>query len=179
MTIRTPEGITVQPGDFAAVHRSDFVSGTLVHIGEVLAGDSGNYEHAITYVGGPQDLILQAMPSGAQLLPFAESGNNLSDCLWSTPNAALNLTAVQQLHVSVICDALKGVPYSWLDYDALAAHRLHIPLPGLKEFIADSHHQICSQMVDDVRLLLGFHLFNDNRWFGYVMPDDIATVITG
>ena len=177
MTVHTSGGMLVKPGDFAAVRMADDV-GKLIYLGEILNGDGfRNFEHAITYIGGPDDLILEAMPGGALIVPMRYDA---SDVLWSTSNPALNLSDALQARVPAVCDKFKGVPYSALDYFALAAHRL-FPEPdfpkALKTYIGDSGHEICSQMVDNVRLLLGFHLFRDGRWPGFVTPMDIANRI--
>jgi hypothetical protein len=191
--IKTYGGTPVLPGDFAAVHMRDSTS-RLIHIGEILNGDGfADYEHAITYLGGAQDLILEAEPGGAKITPMHYSAES---CLWSSDSASLNLSTEQRGRVLGIAKALQGTPYSWLDYLALASHRLHIPgLPiwpryeigvspphisgfcALKTFIADTGHEICSQMVDTVRLMNRFHLFDDGRWPGYVTPADIANRI--
>jgi hypothetical protein len=65
---------------------------------------------------------------------------------------------------------LVDVPYSFLDYGALALHRLHIPAPGLRAYIQDSGHAICSQLVDEGARRGGWQLFDDQRWEGYVTP---------
>jgi hypothetical protein len=187
MTIYTAGSLAVLPGDFAAVHMHDDTSG-LIHIGEILNGDGfRNYEHAITYVGGPDDLIFEAEPGGARLVPMHY---NVEDCLWSTGRPKLALTAAQAFSIPDVVKPLEGRPYSWLDYFALAQHRLHLPnlptWPGgpqhphrlvtLRTFIGDTGHFICSQAVDLIRLMVGFHLFS-NRWFGYVTPADLANLI--
>lgn len=190
MTLRTLDGAVVLPGDFAAVHNAKSWD-KLIHLGEILIGGFEDYEHAIVYVGGPEDLILEAEPHGAKLIPFRDASIAQYDCLWSTTNDKLDLSPGQRELVPQICYPLKGVPYSALDYFALAAHKLHVPdlplWPGgvnhphrlvtLSTYIDDSGHMICSQLVDRVRLLLGSHLFADNRWPGDVTPSDLGLVI--
>lgn len=174
MTVRTTYGLEVLPGDFAAVRTSDWSSG-LIRVGEWLNGDGfENYEHAITYVGGSNDMILEAEPRGAGIAPMHYAPEA---CLWSTGSPKLALTDAQRSRVFEIAKVLEGTPYSWLDYFAIATHRLHMPAPGLQDFIQDSRHMICSQMVDYVRQSLDFQLFNDNRWDGYVTPEDLANLI--
>lgn len=175
--IRTPAGTIVQPGDFAAVRVHGTV-GRLIRLGEILNGDGfRDYEHAIFYAGGPADLILEAEPGGAQLRPFHYDP---ADVLWSTDNPRLALWAWQQAQALPIARKYRDVPYSFADYAALAAHRLHLPAPGLRDFVADSRHMICSQMVDQCRRDLGSHLFvNPPRWNGYVTPADLANLILG
>ena len=71
-----------------------------------------------------------------------------------------------------------GVPYSVLDYDALTLHSLHVPFPGLQTFIGNSHHMICSQLVDQAAQDGGKHLFDDKRWPGYVKPSDLGFILS-
>jgi len=175
--IRTLGGtVDVLPGDFAAVRLESSV-GAAIRFGELLNGDGfRNYEHAIFYVGGPQDLILEAEPGklGARLVPYHYDGSGV---LWSSQNPKLALTPMQRAAAPSVADSYRGVPYSFLDYGALALHRLHIPAPDLKHFIGDTGHAICSQLVDMCRFTIGSHLFTDSRWFGYVTPADLASLI--
>jgi hypothetical protein len=92
-------------------------------------------------------------------------------------NPKLALTPAQRAQAASVADQYKGVPYSWADYGALALHRLRIPVPDLKRYIGDTGHQICSQLADQCRLDLGSHLFDDNRWPGFVTPADLANLI--
>lgn len=162
--------LVVQPGDFAVIPVSGPV-GKLISIGEFLDGSGfGDYDHAEIYVGNNQ--TLGAYPGGAALvdLPQDQSG-----WLWSTGH--ITLTDAERTAIVANAMECKGIPYSSLDYFALAAHRLHIPAPLLKEYIASTKHLICSQLVDLCYNNAGVHLFNDNRWPGYVTPADLAAVI--
>jgi hypothetical protein len=181
VSISTPRGTLVEPGDFAAAQiRGD--AGVLITAGEFLyeRGPLGirkkpRYQHAIFYAGGPDDLILEAEPGGARLRPFHYDPATV---LWSSDNPALTLTPGQRARVMEVAEKYKGIPYSGLDYEALALHRLHIPAPGLRKYIASTGHMICSQLVDQCRLELDSHLFTDPpRWPGYVDPEDLAVLI--
>lgn len=174
--LKTTGGLIVQPGDFAAVRVENPV-GTIIHIGEILNGSGfRDYEHAIFYAGGPDDLILEAEPGGAKLVPYHYDNTGV---LWSTVNPKLNLTPHQRSMAMTIAEHYKGVPYSFGDYLALALHRLHVPTPDLRKYIADNRHMICSQLVDQCRLDMGSHLFTDKRWPGFVTPADLANLIAG
>lgn len=137
--------------------------GKAIRFGQWLNGEGfEEWEHAFVYL--PGGLVLEAEPGGAVVRPL-----HYSDVYWCEgiygyfrmpANSQLLRTAAQ----------LKGVPYSFLDYAALSAHRLHIPAPHLKAYISSSGHQICSQMADQFYLRLGMHIFTDNRWPGYVTP---------
>jgi hypothetical protein len=175
VTVNTPQGTLVQPGDFAVVHVTGS-TGKLIHLGEILNGDGfADYEHAIMYVGGAQDLIIEAEPGGARVLPCHYDAASV---LWSSDSPLLALTDGQREMTATLADKYKGTPYSALDYFALAAHRLHIWAPGLKGRIASSGHMICSQLVDQLRLDMNNHLFIDGRWPGYVTPADLANLIS-
>jgi hypothetical protein len=182
----------VEPGDFAAVRSSGQVS-NLIQDGEeaVLWLQSrrhrqnrksvGKWTHAILYVGGPSDLILEAEPGGCKLRPYHY---DRPSTLWSTGRPALTLTPEQRAMVPGVAQVYananqgKGVPYSFLDYEAIGLHALGLKTDGLRDYISDTGHMICSQTVDQCRLDLGSHLFTDDRWPGYVDPLDIAIVIS-
>ena len=139
-----------------------------IALGQWLNGDGfRKVQHVGIYLGDGQ--TIEAMPGGAIIGEL-----DLFDprsLVWST--GLLDLTQNER---SVICDygrGLEGVPYSWLDYDALAMHRFHIPTPGLRRYIETSGHMICSQLVDRVYKLAGIQLFSDGRWDGDVTPADL------
>jgi cell wall-associated NlpC family hydrolase len=160
---------TRQPGDFAAVDTGGDV-GTLIKIGEGLNGEGfGEYAHALIYVGGGQ--IVEAEPGGARKrVRGVEPGD-----LWST--GLIPLTAQQRAAICRAADGYVGTGYSALDYLALAAHRFRIPVPGLRQYIADSGHMICSALVDKCYQDAGVQLFDDNRWNGYVTPKSLANLL--
>jgi hypothetical protein len=164
-------------GDFAVIPISGNV-GKLISFGEWLNGDGfGAYDHAEIYVGmadanAPLGYTMGAYPGGATLVPVPQ---DQTGWLWSTGH--INLTDDQRSKIVQNALACKGIPYSGLDYFALATHRLHVPAPFLKTYIASTKHLICSQLVDLCYDNAGVHLFNDNRWPGYVTPADLANVI--
>jgi hypothetical protein len=157
------------PGDFAVCSVGGN-AGKLISIGEWLAGDAfGPWDHAFIYLGG--DKVLQAEPGGSKIAPLGKYGH----IRWST--GKIQLTAAQRAGVPELAARMTGIPYSALDYFALAAHHLDLPVPLIKDYIAAGGHEICSQLVDDFMLRLGVHLFKDGRWPGYVMPADLAELI--
>ena len=171
-----------QAGDFAVVSAGG-IPGRLVRLAEQANGSGpyADYQHAFIYIGGDGQII-QAEPGGAdyaQLTPHART-------MWSAGKIAIGLPGtIGRLELSAeqrdkICDAARGyvgVPYSFLDYVALILHRLHIPAPWLKRYIASTRHMICSQLVDQCYLDAGIHLFDDGRWPGYVTPADLAKLL--
>jgi hypothetical protein len=112
------------------------------------------------YVGG--GVIVEAEPGGARRDRLSKYAS--FDVVW------LTCPARRGPAVAVAARELIGTPYSFLDYAALATHRLHIPAPGLRHYIGDSGHLICSQLADEAARRGGWHLYTDNRWPGYVTP---------
>ncbi len=131
----------LSPGDFGLVASRGSI-GLLIRVAQWLNGNGfANYQHAFLYIGAGQ--IIEAQPGGAVLSPVDKYEN----VYWSTSRPAL--TAAQQHEVELVAYTRVGTPYSFLDYLALAAHRLH--LPGsllLKHRVASSRHMICSQLVE-------------------------------
>lgn len=151
------------------------MNGGLIRIGQWLNGDGfSQYEHAAIYIGGGQ--IIEAQSSG---VAYANVSRYQSlDTFWSTgilvPNAG------QRSAIVAAARGYVGTPYSWPDYAALAAKRLHLgPLvPGLKAYVADTGHMICSQVVDQCWHDAGIELFTDDRWPGYVTPGSLYKRLT-
>jgi len=172
------------PGDFA-VCRISGIGGIAIDFAEWLNGAKAfsHWDHALVYVGAGK--CLQAEPGGAQIIERPV----LPGDLWSTGLYSLGLSDEQQAMVPALAEEYKGIPYSWLDYAAIAAHRLHVPdwplWPGthprrlitLQTFIKSSRHYMCSALADNFRMRLGSHLFTDGRWEGMVTPYALGRVI--
>lgn len=180
MTILSSAGQPVLPGDFAAV-RTHSWDGVAIEIGEVLCRFprrnpvGTDWDHAIFYLGGPSDLILEAEPGGAKVVPVHYRRD---DMLWSSDRPALALDPGQRARAFELGQKYEGTPYSAADYFAIAAHRFGIRTQELRHYIEDTGHMICSVLVDQCRMDIGSHLFTDPpRWKGYVTPLDIAGLI--
>lgn len=137
--------------------------GRLIRFGQWLNGEGfAVWEHAFVYL--PDNQILEAEPGGAVIRTMHYDNvywcENIYELLQPTLVTELNQVAAD----------LKGTPYSFLDYASLSAHRLHIPVPGLRHYIQTSKHEICSQLSDDFYWRLGTQIFTDNRWPGDVTP---------
>jgi len=160
----------VRPGDWFCVDSGSFTS-KLIRAGEWLNGDGfHDYEHAAVVTAVRPLTIVEARPSGAAEAAYHYEGCNI---IWSTgliePPDREAVVAAARRYV--------GTPYSFLDYFALALHRLHVPAPGLRPYIASTGHMICSQLVDRCELDGGLHLFADGRWPGYVTPAALADLL--
>ncbi|QHC23103.1 hypothetical protein [Streptomyces sp. GS7] len=152
-----------QPGDIGLTQISG-ATGRLIRFGEWINGDGfANYEHAFLVL--PDGRLLEAEPGGARIRPL--SGYDGAQVLYVCPE---RLTDQQRTHICTAATRYVGVPYSFLDYAAIATHRFHLPVPGLRRYVASTRHMICSQLVDQCYQDAGVHLFVDGRWPGYVTP---------
>lgn len=176
-----------EPGDFCCVPVSG-AFGAGIEVGEFLAArlqhqpaELRPYDHAEIYVGqadaaGPHGYTYSAYPDRRGKKPLPCPPAELPGSVWSS--GLYLLTPAQRQGIVSWCEAHPSVSYSWLDYDAIAAHALHLPIPGLRGYIASDGHYICSQYTDTGWLEGGgIHLFNDGRWPGYVTPWDLADLL--
>src|SRR5215472_8212861 len=143
-----------RPGDFCCIP----IAGGLgwgIELGQWLAGDALQpYDHAEVYIGqpdkdGPDGYTCSAYPhsagqTGKRPLPCPPA--QLPGSLWSS--GILKPTAAQRKGIVAWCLAHTDVEYAFLDYAELAAHTLHLPVPGLQQMISSSGSLICSQYVD-------------------------------
>lgn len=154
---------TPRPGDIGLTSIEGYV-GFLIRLGQWLNGDGfSHYEHAFIVL--EDGMLIEAMPGGAQIVPLSEYDDR--DVLYVSP---AGLTDADRKR---ICDAARNfehTPYSFLDYAAIAAHRLRLPLPGLRDYVAATDHLICSQLVDRAYEDAGIKIFSDSRWDGWVTP---------
>lgn len=141
-----------------------------IRFAQWLNGDGfSDFEHAFVFVGtvsgcGTQ-CIVEAEPGGARVASLGQY--DAKRLLW--------LKCPPQYGEAVAAAALGyvGTPYSFAVYGANALHRFHIPIPHLKTYIASSKHLICSQLCDQAAMDGGWHLFDDDRWPGFVIPADL------
>jgi hypothetical protein len=127
-----------------------------------------DFEHAYVVESVHEDTgnvwIVEAMPGGAQRVLNWHTVNRFLICP-DEHREAVAAAAREQ--------AVRKVPYSGLDYGAIALHRFHVPVPHLQHYIESSGHQICSQLADYCADKGGWHLFADGRWPGFVRPCDL------
>ena len=160
------------PGDFACVPVAGQI-GRLIRYAQWLDGTGrGNYQHAFIYMGGRE--VIEAAPGGARRRTLHTAPLDVPGALWSS--GVIDLTSKQRDMVCLWAEHYLGTPYSFLDYWALTARRLHFPDVGVTDYIKTTRHMICSQYVaqcyfqSDVKLWPG-------RWTGYDTPMDLANLI--
>lgn len=182
--------LDVQPGDFTVCPISGDV-GRGIEIGQWLLALADGwprtrvramrpYDHAEIYIGqpdadGPHGYTIGAYPGGARKVALPCPPAELPGSIWSS--GLIPLTAAQRTAIVAWAIDHIGTPYSFIDYLAIAAHGLHIPVPGLRAYIANTKHMICSQLCDADYAAAGVHLFDDQRWPGYVDPLDLADLL--
>lgn len=157
-------------GDFGVTPLSG-PAGPLIRLGQWLNGDGFvDFEHAFVYVGGPDQLIVEAEPGGAVMRPLHYSTGRTA---WYAAPPGVGEPIAQAAKSKI------GVPYSALDYYALAAVRVRAwPLDKfLRNRVTASNNMICSQLVDWAYLTAGVHLFQDGRTPGDVTPADLYELI--
>lgn len=144
--------------------------GFFVSLGQHLAGDSSRYTHAFIVLD--DETVIAAQPGGARV-------DKLSDYTNKAVYLQRNLTDEQRATIVAEARALEGLPYSFLDYLALALARFGIKPKWLQKYIADTGHMICSQLCDEVYRRAGIHLFNDGRLPQEVTPGDLFYILAG
>jgi len=159
------------------------IAGLGIAAGQWLNGEGwSKHDHAEIYIGGadenaPWGLTVSSYPNRQGIRALTGPPDGVRGAVWSS--GAIELTFEQRTGIVKWCRENFRVPYSEMDYVALVAHRLGIPVPGLRAYIASTGHEICSQFVDTAYLLGGgIHLFSDGRWPGDVTPGDLAALVT-
>lgn len=147
-------------------------AGLAIRVAQGLAGSGwGAYQHAVFALSDTK--LIEAEPGGARIRPVSEyDGTNI---VWSDWDLADDV----RTRAADYARTLEHVGYSALDYGWLVAHRLHIPVPGLRQRILDSHRLICSQLIDHVLTHENVTVFNDGRWEGDVTPMDLRWALHG
>jgi uncharacterized protein YycO len=161
--------VTPQVGDFALTRISG-ITGRLIAVGQALIGDAAPVQHALIYVGG--GYIVQAMPGGAEMIRLEDAN---APVLWST--GIVSLTAAERMRIASEARELVDTPYSFADYLSIGLAAWHVRPRWVRDYIADTGHMICSQLVDEVYKRAGVQLFDDGRLPGDVTPGDLYKLI--
>lgn len=159
-----------RPGTFG-LSKIHGVTGVFIALGQLIAGDTSLFTHAFVVLD--DDTVLEAMPSGARIMPLDERIEWLP-IAWSW---AIPLTDVQRAAIVAEARKLEGVPYSFMDYLSLALLHLGIRRRWTLRRVKSSGHMICSQLVDEVYARAGVQLFDDGRFAGDVTPGGLANLM--
>jgi uncharacterized protein YycO len=158
---------TPRPGDFGVVQIHG-TSGKLISLGQALIGCPSRFSHAFLVLDNGE--IVQGEPGGAKIYPASAMAHRGAVC------SSIPLSDAQRTAVVTIGRSLAGTPYSWADYAAIGLQRLGLPSKVLADYVADSAHMICSQLVEYAYEHAGYPLFP--AWSaGEVTPGDLAILI--
>lgn len=148
------------------------------HVGVVVAND-------LPYERGGKRLV-QAMPPGAEEIPMTPERHWRADYVylrpdyqrWLNPASLVNLAYKEAEYGFDVAEAARGyvgTPYNFLTYGKLAASALHLPISTavLKRWISTRHDLMCSQLADQALMDAGFHVFDDGRIPGDVVPAEL------
>ena len=158
-----------KPGDIGLT-KIGGILGWFVSLGQHLTGDSSRYTHA--YIVLDDSTVLAAQPGGARIDPLENYKNK-------AVYIQLDLTDDQRRQIVIEARKLVGVPYSFLDYLAIALLHWGFKPRWLRSYIKNKGHMICSQLVDEVYRRVGINLFNDGREPQDVTPGDLLYVLAG
>lgn len=143
--------------------------GAGIRFGQWLNGSGfEDFEHAFLDIGG--GMLIEAEPGGARIRPLSKYTD--AEVHWCD-NIYTNVAPQIRNAIADAGRELRGVKYSFMDYGALAAHRLGLDTAWLEEYINNSGHLICSQLVDLAYTRGGYKIFHDDRWNGFVTPGDL------
>jgi hypothetical protein len=138
--------------------------GRLIRIGEFLNGNGyRNIEHAFVALGNGQ--IMEAEPGGARIANLADYDARTIVWVRCPPEHGAAVAQAARL--------LERTPYGFWDFAALAAHRFHLPIPGLSRFVNDTGSMICSQLAVVAARRGGWDLLEPTP-AGYITPAALA-----
>ncbi len=121
--------------------------------------------------------IGQAMPGGFEEIPIDPAKHWTSRHVYVRPPYSFALDQAKRAARHAL--RMRGTPYAFEDYAAIAAKRAGIPVPHLDAFISrvDGNgypkRAICSQAVDACLTLAGYHVFDDGRLPQNVTPYEL------
>lgn len=165
MTFKTSDP---QCGDFFLVHISGF-SGVCISAGQSLVGSGSYFTHA--GIVGPQNDAIAAYPGGARRTSLTEALGGRTRVAYSD----FELSDAERSGIWQAALHYEDVPYSYLDYVAIAGVRL-LGTSRLEAYVSTTGHMICSQLVEECYNSAGIELF-PNRFPGDVAPGDLARLI--
>lgn len=173
-----------QPGSFF-LSRQSGRGGRLVAAAQSLVRGASTYTHSGLILDNGQ--VLEGRPGGARIRTLESVLNAGPILICDRPVREYVLTHAFadampgevelwiRLRVVQAARRMEGVPYSWLDYVAIAMAEWRVPGWQLvRRRVETSQRLICSALVDRVYSYAGIALFNDGRLCGDVTPWDLA-----
>jgi hypothetical protein len=133
------------------------------HVGVVDIGCVGDDRYATI-----APVITQAMPKGAECIPFQRSKHWTPGHVYIRPDYP---NPGQHADVAVRALSYLGTPYNFLTYFKLAAgaFRMRLTEGWLRRHMSTRRDMMCSQHVDQSLADAGYHVFDDGR-----LPQDVV-----
>lgn len=148
------------------------------HAATVVRAATPDYARgAFTDAVGHGPFIGQAMPSGFETVEIGAE-HWTPDFMFIRPRYSPGQGMAVALHAEEMTE--RKIPYGWLDYVRIAAHRTPIPTPHLDRHVSavdeDGYplRAICSQAVDAQLTMAGFEVFDDGRRPQDVIPSELG-----
>jgi len=158
------ETLGLRPGDIGFA-RIGGMLGKWIALGQAIAGDANRFTHVFVVLDN--DEVAEAMPNGARIQPLNRQYTS------EVAYVRVDLTDEQRTelvaHLRSRLTRPGGIKYSFTDYLAIALAHFGIKPKRLREYIARSDRQICSQLADYELANVGYHVFNDGR-----LPQDVT-----
>jgi hypothetical protein len=151
------------------------------HAGVVVR--EGHVMPALGRIGTTADLphVVEAMPRGARLAALTER-RWTKEYVYVRPDYSMQSVPAMQGMLRSQADAVAdrarhyiGTPYNFLTYGKLAAAHFGLPISTqiLRKWISTRKDMMCSQLVDQCLADAGYHVFDDGRLPGDVVPAEL------
>lgn len=163
----------LKPGDVFFTQITGIL-GFFIRFAQLLTGDASRYTHVGILLD--DNTVVAAQPGGAEHITLEELMTRQAETGAPFGWSAWELT--DETRSAIVKSARKyiGTPYNFLDYLSILLVTLRIRPKRFKERVHNNKKLICSQLVDQVYLEAGIHLFDDGRLSGDVTPGDLAYV---
>jgi hypothetical protein len=160
----TASQLGLKPGDIGFTRIGGRL-GWWIALGQALTGDANRFTHVFVVLDN--DEVAEAMPSGARIQPFEREYKSEVAYIKVGLTPEQRTALVEHLRGRMALPG--GIKYSFADYLALALAHFGVKAKKLRDYIAKSSRQICSQLADYELCNVGYHVFNDGR-----LPQDVT-----
>jgi hypothetical protein len=155
-------------------------AGVLVGAGQIILGDATRAEWRVRHVAivTAAGVAYESLPTIVQAMPGGAEQVEIDDAHWSRtypvlrPDYSLGRAQAGYL-AAAAARSYVDRPYSILDYAAIAGRHVLALKPTQRtpfdDYITNSGHMICSQLVDQALTDAGYHVFDDGR-----IPQDVT-----
>jgi len=158
------ENLGLRPGDIGFARIGGWL-GKWIAIGQAIAGDASRFTHVFVVLDN--DEVAEAMPNGARIQPL--NRQYASEVAYVRVDLTDEQREMLVAHLRSRLARPGGIKYSFTDYLAIALAHFGLKPQWLRNYIAKSDRQICSQLADYELTNVDYHVFNDHR-----LPQDVT-----